>query len=361
MKPCITPSPRITTFHALAALAALALAGPLLFAGGAHAQSAEQFYKGKNLRLVIPSGAGGGYDAYSRLLGRHIGDHIPGKPSVVAENMPGASGIRGTNYLYTVAPKDGTVMGSTYNNLIVEPLLGNTQATWDSRKFEWIGSITTQYNSCMVWATSPVKTIDDAKKQEVKVSTTGLAGNSAKTPLELNMLLGTKFKVISGYSTTDMRLAVERGEVDGICGLSYDTYEAANPDWLEHKRIRFILQTGAKPNPKIADVPLLTDLIKDPKQKQALQVLGVGEEVGRPHMFPPGVPKYLVTALRTAFNDTMKDPKFLDDAKRMHIEPDPMTGEQCEAAIVDAYKAPKDVVALAAKLWPVATPGAKAD
>ena len=362
MKPCITSSPRATSsrtapFLATAVAAALAAAS-LALAGtsSAHAQSAEAFYKGKNLRLVIPSGAGGGYDAYSRLLGRHIGDHIPGKPAIVAENMPGASGIRGTNYLYAVAPKDGTVMGSTYNNLIVEPLLGNTQAAWDPRKFEWIGSITTQYNSCMVWATSPVKTIDDAKKQEVKVSTTGLAGNSAKTPLELNMLLGTKFKVISGYSTTGMRLAVERGEVDGICGLSYDTYEAANPDWLEHKRVRFILQTGAKPNPKIPDVPLLADLIKDPKEKQALKVLGVGEEAGRPHMFPPGVPKYLVTALRTAFDDTMKDPKFIADAKRMHIEPDPMSGDQVEQAIIEAYKAPKDVVALAAKLWPVATP-----
>jgi tripartite-type tricarboxylate transporter receptor subunit TctC len=355
MKPCIKSSPRNAAFLACAVAAGLALAG----LSPAHAQSAAQFYKGKNLRLVIPSGAGGGYDAYSRLLGRHIGDHIPGKPSVVAENMPGASGLRGTNYLYNVAPKDGTVMGSTYNNLIVEPLLGNKTAEWDSRKFEWIGSITTQYNSCMVWGTSPIKTIDDAKKREVRVSTTGMSGNSAKTPLELNMLLGTKFHVIAGYSTTEMRLAVERGEVEGICGLSYDTYEAANPDWLEHKRIRFILQTGAKPNPKIADVPLLADLIKDPKQKQALKVLGVGEEAGRPHMFPPGVPKYLVTALRTAFNETMKDPKFLAEAKKLHIEPDPMTGEDVEAAIVDAYKAPKDIVALAAELWPVATPKKK--
>ncbi|MGE5540388.1 MAG: Bug family tripartite tricarboxylate transporter substrate binding protein [Gemmatimonas sp.] len=346
--------------HHRVSLLVLAAAFAFAGAGAAHAQqSAEAFYKGKNLRLVIPSGAGGGYDAYSRLLGRHIGNHIPGKPNVVVENMPGASGIRGTNYMFHVAPKDGTVMASTYNNLIVEPLLGNTQANWDSRKFEWIGSITTQYNSCMVWATSPIKTIDDAKKEEVKVSTTGLSGNSAKTPLEVNMLLGTKFKVISGYSTTDMRLAVERGEVDGICGLSYDTYEAANPEWLQNKKIRFILQTGAKPNPKIADVPLLTDLITDPQQKQALKVLGVGEEVGRPHMFPPGTPKYLVTAVRRAFDATMKDPKFVEEAAKMHIEPDPMTGEECEAAIKEAYEMPKEAIALAAKLWPVATPGEK--
>jgi tripartite-type tricarboxylate transporter receptor subunit TctC len=352
------PSPLVIRFSNSVALAAAAL---LIATGAAHAQSApnqsaEAFYKGKNVRLIIPSGAGGGYDAYTRLLGRHIGDSIPGKPNVIVENMPGASGIRGTNYMFHIAPKDGTVIGSTYNTLIVEPLLGNTQATWDSRKFEWIGSITTQYNSCMVWGTSPVKSIEDAKKEEVKVSTTGLSGNSAKTPIMLNMLLGTKFKVISGYTTTDMRLAVERGEVDGICGFSYDTYEAANPEWLQNKKIRFILQTGAKPNKALADVPLLADMIKDPKEKAALQVLGVTEEAGRPHMLPPGTPKYLVTAMRRAFDATMKDPKFIADATKMHIEPDPMTGEQVEAAIVEAYKQPKDAIQLAAKLWPVATP-----
>jgi tripartite-type tricarboxylate transporter receptor subunit TctC len=336
---------------AVAAIAGLALAG----AGVAHAQSAEKFYKGKQIRFIIPSGAGGGYDAYSRFLARHLGDHIPGKPHLVVENMPGASGLRGTNYLYNVAPKDGTVIGSTYNNLIVEPLLGNKAAEWDSRKFEWIGSITTQYNSCMVWATNPTKTIEDAMKHEVKVSTTGLSGNSAKTPLELNMLIGTKFKVIAGYSTTGMRLAVERGEVDGICGLSYDTYEAANPDWLINHRIRFILQTGSVPNKAIPNVPLLTQYVKNPKDLAALKVLGVGEDAGRPHLMPPGTPKYLVEAMRRAFDATMKDPKFLAEAKKLHIQPDPMTGEQMEKEIIEAYKAPKEVVARAAQLWPVAT------
>ncbi|HET9149948.1 MAG TPA: tripartite tricarboxylate transporter substrate-binding protein [Alphaproteobacteria bacterium] len=342
---------KAATVLAVAAVAGLALVG----ASVAHAQSAEKFYKGKQIRFIIPSGAGGGYDAYSRFLARHLGDHIPGKPHLVVENMPGASGLRGTNYLYNVAPKDGTVLGSTYNNLLVEPLLGNKAAEWDSRKFEWVGSITTQYNSCMVWATSPIKTIEDAMKQEVKVSTTGLSGNSAKTPLELNKLIGTKFKVIAGYSTTGMRLAVERGEVDGICGLSYDTYEAANPDWILNHRIRFILQTGSVPNKAIPNVPLLTQYVKDPKDLAALKVLGVGEDAGRPHMFPPGVPKYLVEAMRRAFDATMKDPKFLAEAKKLHIQPDPMTGEQMEKEIIEAYKAPKEVVARAAELWPVAT------
>jgi tripartite-type tricarboxylate transporter receptor subunit TctC len=328
-------------------------------AGAAHAQSAKAFYTDKQIHFISPSGAGGGYDAYSRLLARHIGDHIPGNPSIVFENMPGASGLRGTNWLYNVAPRDGTVMGGTYNTLLTDPLLGDTAAKFDPTKFLWIGSITTQYNSCMVWHTSPVKTIEDAKKQEVKVSTTGLTGNSARTPLMLNMLLGTKFKVIAGYTTTDMRLAVERGEVDGICGLSYDTFQAASADWLAHKKIRFILQSGSKPNKHLPNVPLLNDLIKDAKAKAALKVLGVNEDIGRPHMFPPEVPAYLVTAMRRAFDATMTDPKFLKDANTMHIEPQPMTGEDMQKEIAEAYAAPKDVVALASKLWPPPVPKKK--
>ena len=345
-------SPRNAIFLASAVVAGLAIAGAIQ----ANAQSAESFYSGKHLRFIIPSGAGGGYDAYSRLLARHLTDHIPGNPGVVVENMPGASGIIGTNWLYNIAPRDGTVIGSTYNTLLTEPLLGNVAAKYDPTKFEWIGSITTQYNSCMVWHTSPIKTIEDAMEREVRVSTTGLTGNSAKTPLMLNMLLGTKFKLIAGYTTTGMRLAVERGEVEGICGFSYDTYAAANPQWLKDKQIRFILQTGSQPVKELPDVPLLINYVKDPKERAALKVLDVDEEAGRPHMFPPDVPNYLVKALRTAFNETMKDPKFLADAGRMQIEPEPMTGEQIEAAIKESYAAPKDIVAVAAKLWP---PGLK--
>jgi tripartite-type tricarboxylate transporter receptor subunit TctC len=350
------PSRRRAMRLASAALIGFALAG--LVVGGmgtANAQSAESFYKGKNLRFIVPAGAGGGYDAYSRLLGRHLADHIPGHPSIVMENMPGASGVRGTNWLYQIAPKDGSVMGATYNTLLTEPLLGNTATKFDPTKFNWIGSMNTQYNACMVWHTSSIKTIEDAMKREVRVSTTGFAGNSAKTPLMLNMLIGTKFKLIAGYTTTGMRLAVERGEVEGICGLSYDTYEAANPEWLTDHKIRFIIQTGSKPVKALPNVPLLINYVKDSKQRAALKVIDVDEEVGRPFMLPPGVPEYLVKALRTAFNETMKDPKFLDDAHRMHIDPEPMTGEEAEAQIKEAYAAPKNVVVLAAKLWPPAT------
>lgn len=331
-----------------------AVAAAWLGAGPAEAQSAADFYRNKDLRLIVTSGAGGGYDVYSRLLARHIGDHIPGRPHIVVENMPGASGLRGTNWLYNVAPKDGTVIGGIFNNLVTEPLLGNEAAKFDPTKFEWIGAMGTQYTTCAVWHTSPIKTIDDVKTHEVRVSTEGLSGNSALVPQMLNKLLGTKFTVISGYTTDGMRLALEQGEVEGICGFSYDTFNAAAPEWLRDKKIRFILQTGGHPAKQLPDVPLLLDSVRDPTQRAALKVLEVGEEIGRPHLFPPGVPAYLVTALRTAFDETMKDPKLLADAARAHLDLQPTGGDGVAAAVKEAYAAPKDVVAEARRLWPPA-------
>jgi tripartite-type tricarboxylate transporter receptor subunit TctC len=337
---------------------ALAVAASLSVAGAArtNAQSAASFYGDKKLTFIVPDGVGGGYDAYSRLFARHLGDHIPGHPRIVTENMPGAAGLVATNWLYNVAPRDGSVMGATYNTLLTEPLLGDVAAKYDPTKFKWIGSITKQYNVCMVWHTSAIRTIDDARTREVRVATTGLAGNSTKLPLMLNALLDTKFKVIAGYTSGGMRLAVEREEVEGICGVPYDTYAAANPEWLQDKKVRFILQTGSKPLEVLRDVPMLLDYVKNPEQRAALAVLAVDQNAGRPQLFPPGVPDHLVQALRGAFGETMKDPKFLADAGGMNLQLEPMTGEQVEAEIKEAYTAPADVVALAAKLWPPALP-----
>ncbi|HWG04896.1 MAG TPA: tripartite tricarboxylate transporter substrate-binding protein [Beijerinckiaceae bacterium] len=349
---------RIAPSHGgLGIFACLLIAG-LARAAPADAQSAKDFYAGKQVRFVIASGAGGGFDVFGRLLARHLGDHIPGHPSVVIENMPGASGVVATNWLYNQAARDGTVLGATYNALLTEPLLGDSATRYDPTKFNWIGSIDTSYITCAVWHESPIETIQDAMRQEVKVSTTGFAGNSAKLPLMLNKLIGTKFKVIAGYSTTGMRLALERGEADGICGFSYATFESANPEWVRDNKIRFILQTGPKKTKELPDVPLLRDLVKDPKQKAALKVTELDQEAGRPVMFPPGVPEDRVKAMRTAFDETMKDPGFLADARTLQIDPDPMSGEDVQKDVEDVYATPKDVVALTAKLWPPVTKSA---
>ena len=194
------------------------LAG-IFMAGAAAAQAVS--YEGKTLRMIIPSGAGGGYDTYARVLASHLENHLPGKPTIVNQNMPGASGMVGTNWAASdAAPKDGTVLVATYNALLLEPLFGNEKAKFDPRKFEWIGSIGKQQQICVTWHTSPIKTIEQAKSREIIVSSTGATGNSSTMPKMLNAMLGTKFKVVTGYTTSESRLAVERGEAEGVCGLS---------------------------------------------------------------------------------------------------------------------------------------------
>lgn len=335
------------------AVASAAVAGfTVACAFSVAAQNAATFYKGKDIKLVSGSGVGGGYDSYSRLLSRHITDHIPGHPGIVVQNMPGASGIKATNWLYNVAPKDGTIIGGTYNNLVIEPLLGDKATQFDPRKFEWIGAMGKQYLTCSVWHTSDIHTVEDAMKRTVRVSTTGATGNSSRFPEMLNKLLGTKFQVISGYTTSGMRLALERGEVEGICGFSFDTFQASNPDWIRDKKLRFFLVE--EPVRQLPGVPRLADYVKNPLDRAAIKVLETRDVVGRPHMMPPGTPKPLVAVIRKAFDETMRDPKFLAEADKLHIEIDPLPGEAVAKAIDEAYAAPKNVIARAIELWPPA-------
>jgi tripartite-type tricarboxylate transporter receptor subunit TctC len=324
------------------------LAG-LLIAGAAGAQTAS--YEGKTLRMIIPSGAGGGYDAYSRALATHLEKHLPGKPTIINQNMPGASGMIATNWAWSdAAAKDGTVIVGTYNALLVEPLFGNAAAKYDPRKFEWVGSMGKQQQICVTWHTSPIKKIEQAKEREIIVSATGATGNSATMPKMLNSLLETKFKVVTGYTTAESRLAVERGEAEGICGLSFATLKASNADWILNNRINVLLQTGSTPQPGLEKVPLLIDLVKDPDNKRALQMLAVTEELGRPYLMPPGTPKPYVEAMRKAFDATMKDPAFLADAERLRLEIDPIGGAEMEKMIKEVYETPKAVIERAGKL-----------
>jgi tripartite-type tricarboxylate transporter receptor subunit TctC len=321
--------------------AAILLTGAGLLAAGA-AQAADP-YKGKQVRMVIASGAGGGYDAYARVLSRHMPKHVPGNPSFVDQNMPGASGMAATNWGYKVAPKDGSVIVATYNALLLEPLFGNKSVQYDPRELQWIGSIGKQQNICMTWHTSPIKTIEQAKEREVVVAATGATGNAATLPKIVNALLGTKFKVVGGYETTASRLAVERGEAEGICGLSWSTLKASNPEWIENKRMNVLLQTGDKRQAELPNVPLLREKVKSEADKQMLDILDVPEDMGRPFFMPPGTPKELVEIMRKAFDDTMKDKDFLAEGKKAHLEVDPTQGAEMQKRIADAYKVDKSV------------------
>lgn len=329
-------SPLKTIFSAATLLTAVGL-----FAAGA-AQSQE--YKGKQVRMTIASGEGGGYDTYARVLSRHMPKHVPGNPTFVDQNMPGASGMAATNWGYKVAPKDGSVIVATYNALLLEPLFGNKSAQYDPREFEWIGSIGKQQNICMTWHTSPIKTIEQAKEREIVVAATGATGNAATLPKIVNAMLGTKFKVVGGYKTTESRLAVERGEAEGICGLSWSTLKASNPEWIQNKRMNVMLQTGENRQAELPNVPLLIEKVQSPDDKKLLQILSVPEDMGRPFFMPPGTPKNLVTVMRRAFDATMKDKDFLAEGEKTHLEVDPMKGEDMQTRITEAYKAPKAIV-----------------
>jgi tripartite-type tricarboxylate transporter receptor subunit TctC len=322
-------------------------AAALAVLGGAtvaHAQTPEAFYKGKQVRLTIASGSGGGYDTYGRVLARWMPNHVPGKPTFVVQNMDGAGGLKATNYTYAVAPKDGTAFTATYNALTIEPLIGGHGVEYDPLKFNWIGSMGKQQQICTTWHTSPIKTIEDAKTREIVVSSTGATGNSSTLPRLLNELLGTKFKVVNGYGTSEMRLAVERGEAEGVCGLSYTTLLASSPEWILNKKINILLQTGNARHPAMPDVPLAVEKAPTEEGKSILRLYSTPEEVGRPFVAPPGVPMDRVNALRRAFDATMTDKGFLADAEKTHLEIDAVTGEDMQKLLEQAYASPPAVI-----------------
>lgn len=326
----------------------------------APASAEDPVYKGKQIKMVVTSGAGGGYDVYARMLATYLEKQIPGNPSIVAQNMPGASGITGTNWGYAIAPKDGSVIIATANAIFLEPLYGNAAAKYDVLKFNWIGSSGKQQAICAVWHETRFKTIDDIKNNEIKTSATGAAGGPAIWPRLINDMLGTKIRVIMGYTTGETRLAVERGEVDGVCGYAYSTLKAAQPDWIINKKIRPIVQMGTKPLKDYKDVPLLYDYLS-PENKQIVKLLFVPDEMGRPYAMPPGSPKTHVDAVRAAFDTIMKDKEFLADAEKRHFEIDPVSGAEMDQILKAAYETPKEIVTKAIELIgrAKATPGEK--
>lgn len=315
----------------------------------AFAQSAEEFYKSKQVSFIIASGPGGGYDTYGRVMARHIGRNIVGKPTVVAQNMPGADGLQATNHLYAVAAKDGSIIGNTYNTIGFEPLFGNTAARFDPMKLNWLGSMGKQDLACVTWKDSPVKTIADAKTRKTRVSSTGASGNRYIVPQIINALIGTQFEVISGYDTSGAFLAVERGEVDGICGISFGTLQSTVPHWLEGK-LNFLVQFAAKPHPQFGATPMMADLVSEPRDKQLLDLVFAMQEIGRPIIAPPDLPAERLAALEKAFNDTMKDPELVTEAQKAKLEIDPVSRAEVGAILKKAYATPQEIVKRVAQM-----------
>lgn len=322
------------------ALSAMALTAAALAPVAAYAQG--DLYRGKTIRIVVGSGVGGGYDIYARLLARYLEKTLPGKPSIITQNMEGAASLTATNWAYKIAPKDGTVILATANALLLEPLYGNKAAEFDTTKFDWIGSIGKQQQVCVTWIDSPAKTIADVQAKEFTVSATGATGGPAIWPRVLNAMIGTKFKVIGGYTTGDSRLAVERREVDGICGLAWSTLKTSDPRWIKENRINVLIQMGTAPQPDLPKVPLLYDMVKNDEDKAVLRLIFVPDEMGRPYAMPPGTPAPYVTAVRAAFDQIMKDPEFLAETAARGLEVDPVSGVEMQRMLSEAFAAPKE-------------------
>jgi tripartite-type tricarboxylate transporter receptor subunit TctC len=296
----------------------------------------------------VGSGVGGGFDVYARLFALHYGRHIPGNPSIVVKNVPGATGLVAMNALYNTVPRDGSTILASFNTVVLSPLYGDANARFDPRKFGWIGSIGKQTGTCLTWHTTPIKTIEDARAQEVIVGATGAGSTPVMFPKLLDAMIGTKFKIVTGYSTPGLRLAVERGEVQGICGIAWETHMASVPQWINDRKVNFLLQLGLTESAHLPGVPLAIDLIKDPDDRRVFELLGIPQEFGRPFLAPPEIPADRLAALRAGFQETLKDKAYLADAEKARQSIDPLSAAEIEALIGRAYAAPKAIVARAA-------------
>jgi tripartite-type tricarboxylate transporter receptor subunit TctC len=293
----------------------------IMFPGVVAAQSAADFYKKARVTLVIGSSAGGGYDQFGRLFGRHATRHISGTPTIVPQNMPGASGVKATNYLYAIAPKDGSVIGTFNQGMPLRQILDKRGVEFDSAKFNWIGGMGQTVDVLFVWHTTGVSTIEDAKKKEVVMGALSLNGSMAGYPIMLNNLLGTKFRVVVGYrGGNTVNLAIERGEVQGRGSATWTAVKSSQPNWLRDNKVNVLVQIGKKKHPELLNVPLLTDFAQNDEQKQIFNLFSSVVALGRPFAAPPAVPSDRVQVLREAFVATMKDPLFIKEAKSMDME-----------------------------------------
>lgn len=320
---------------------ALALA---LISAPARAQTVEEFYHRHELVFYVGYPVGAAYDLYARLVGRHLGAHIPRNPTVVMRNMPGASSLILANALANTLPRDGSVIGALFERIGLEPLVNPQNAKYDGRQFGWIGSVLKVTDVCMFWADAPAKTIADAMNREVIVGTAGNSGGSALEARVLNAFAGTKFRLIAGYGGPELFLAMERGETQARCGMSWGGLKASKPDWLAQGKLNIVVQLGLRKHPELPEVPLVMDLVKSPEDRIALEYLYATQEMGRPFAAPPGTPGDRVAALRHAFDETVGDPDFLRDASRSNLEVAPITGAAVQDIVDRLYGTPREII-----------------
>jgi tripartite-type tricarboxylate transporter receptor subunit TctC len=299
---------------------------------------------GKSVQMIIGFGSGGGYDLWGRTVGRHIGKHLPGRPAVIPQNMPGAGSYAAASYIFNVAPKDGTVLGIIARDAALGPLSGATGARFDPVRLSWIGTPTKETNVCIAYHTASVKTAQDLTQKQLILGDTGPGTGTRSYPKALNELLGMKFKLVGGFpASSDVFLAMERGEVDGICE-SLDSIKIRRPSWIPEKKIAILFQGGAEPNPELKGVPFVRDLARNDGERQAIDFLYAGQGIGRPFVAPPDLPADRLKMLRDAFNATMKDADFIAEVAKSKLELDPEDGAHLAALIAKIYATPKPIV-----------------
>jgi tripartite-type tricarboxylate transporter receptor subunit TctC len=305
---------------------------------------AAEFFAGKTMTIVVSTGAGGSYYDIAQSLTRHMPDHLPGKPTMIVKAMPGGGNVLATNYLYNIAPKDGTTIGTINNAIPLHQVLDGRGVHYDATKFNWLGS-TGSYNSAVyVWHTTGVKTLDDLRKKKVVLGGTGAGSSIVIFPIVMNNVLGTKFDIVIGYkSVGEIDVAMERGEVQARTG-SYTALTDEHPDWLKEHNVNIIAQIGTKRDPAIASVPLLTEFAKTDEQRQILKLISSPIAVGRPYLAPRGVSTERVALLRKAFADTLRDKGFLSDAAKIKLAVQPVSGDELTEVVRETIEAPKDIV-----------------
>jgi tripartite-type tricarboxylate transporter receptor subunit TctC len=311
--------------------AALIMIAGVLSAAPACAQTAETFFAGRQVRIIVGTGAGRGYDAYARLTARHLGRHIAGNPTFVVENMPGASGIRSLNYLYATASRDGSVI-ATFNSAIpYYQAVGQPGVRYKSEDLSWIGSLAQPASVIAVWHTSGVRTIDDARRIEVILGATGASGTKASYPTLINNTLGTRFKIVTGYEGGNaVTLAIERGEVAGDGSSRWSSWKATRPEWVRDRKIVPVVQIGLKRDPELPDVALLTDYAMNEEQRQMFTFVGAPDALGQPFAAPPLIPHMRLNALRRAFDELIHDPAFRAEAEKANLDIVALTGREAE-------------------------------
>jgi tripartite-type tricarboxylate transporter receptor subunit TctC len=335
---------------AVGTLLALAAIGPIASVHAAPeqagAESVADFYRGKQMTMIIYTPAGGTYDIYARLLIRFLPDHLPGNPRFVPKNMIGAGGLTAARYLYVSAPKDGLTIGTIGRGLPFETLLGGDQAfSFDPLAFGWLGSMNKESSLAVSWHDSEVKTAQDLRSKELLISATSADSDSTIIPKALNGLLGFKFKIISGYQgMTDAALAVDRGEVQGMGYWGWVAIKSERPEWLTEKKINLLFQTALRPHPEIPTVPTAVSLASSEEQREELELLLSRDVLGRPYVAPPGIPEDRLAALRAGFDATLHDPAFLAEAQKLNLEINPATGKEVEALLRRVLSYPAAVV-----------------